>query len=1060
MRKLLTSLLLALLLFVQLPVSETFYEKVVYKSEFVFDYDLPNNKWIIDKFNDGTTDIALKFGASGAGEILFNSVSNQFTVTDNLSLSQNELKDVAIDNLSSAPLSPVPGQIYYNTTDNNTYVWNSFIWEDITAVGATVDPKVITVGTGQDYATIGAGAAYLNSAGGGIMLLSAESFAVTSSINLANIAIYGKGETKTTIAVSGGGQIDVSDTTFNYLHLDTNSITDDMGLDLLSGTSSLQFEFVRISVQDSGDSLIDSNAVTAPTVQLHFVNCEFIAESGTVLKTEGLSNINTASSIQVYGANGTGSLDIRDWDVTLEGEANVFTSGIITTIPSNTIFVYPGMNLQGAINSLPSGGIITLLPGTHAITQPLQILNDNLTIRGYGGASIISASGFTGITTDTAAIEVGANNGTNPSQAVELTDFTLNVSGNIHGIRVAGGSDNKVTGVTVRKVSGQGGSGTAAKIGIQFLDSTAAQLVRASIRGNRIEGNGGTNYFTDGIHMTALSGTGGIWGFNQGVTGSLIEGNVVDYVRETAYVIVRADSSNLFNNRATRMGVGGGGGAYGIYIGGATSVNMNANVFSGSLNTGTVAVGIEALGLNLTTSGSIFNNNVIDGTGNGGVGFATGFQIGAAANAQAHRNSFQNNIVSGADNTTTVAIQLRGNADDNTLSNNTLTGGTNSWDTGIEITAAAGERNSVESNTFTNVTTLITNTGTSTKFSTSHIRSTASPTVNDDRNDGFYVGSMWINTAADAAFILTNDTPGAANWVSTGGGGHTQNTDTGTNANTFILNNDGSAGNVTLQFGTILGNITYDTTNSRFLIDDPLRIEGNTTIVGQGFIAANDAAANSDGVLNLGRSGSTWQSLSFDSANSTFTTNNTQLTTRIRQSATPPFACTAGVSGTLWMDTDNGLLHTCDGVRTKWLTSPDVIMWGENTGTCNAGSDGTNSISCAVQWGGSLGADTATDLGFYLPYPATITGYSFSEDNDACTSGSMDVEIYASGSNADENNFGTTINIATGLNNQVHNANDLNIDVDGNQYIIWGIDNNCGQNIDDWNVILYLRWRS
>ncbi len=46
-------------------------------------------------------------------------------ILTNLNLSQNQILNVALQNLGSAPTAPVPGQIFFNTTTNRPFVWNA-----------------------------------------------------------------------------------------------------------------------------------------------------------------------------------------------------------------------------------------------------------------------------------------------------------------------------------------------------------------------------------------------------------------------------------------------------------------------------------------------------------------------------------------------------------------------------------------------------------------------------------------------------------------------------------------------------------------------------------------------------------------------------------------------------------------------------------------------------------------------------------------------------------------------------------------------------------------------
>lgn len=56
-------------------------------------------------------------------------------VLTDLNLQQNELQNVVVQNLASAPSNPKAGQVYFNTTDSKYYVYNGSDWVDLTSQG-------------------------------------------------------------------------------------------------------------------------------------------------------------------------------------------------------------------------------------------------------------------------------------------------------------------------------------------------------------------------------------------------------------------------------------------------------------------------------------------------------------------------------------------------------------------------------------------------------------------------------------------------------------------------------------------------------------------------------------------------------------------------------------------------------------------------------------------------------------------------------------------------------------------------------------------------------------
>lgn len=55
-----------------------------------------------------------------------------------IDLNKNELQNAQIQNLATAPSSPVAGQVYYNTTSNSIFFWNGSAWLDVIQSGTVI----------------------------------------------------------------------------------------------------------------------------------------------------------------------------------------------------------------------------------------------------------------------------------------------------------------------------------------------------------------------------------------------------------------------------------------------------------------------------------------------------------------------------------------------------------------------------------------------------------------------------------------------------------------------------------------------------------------------------------------------------------------------------------------------------------------------------------------------------------------------------------------------------------------------------------------------------------
>lgn len=144
----------------------------------------------------------------------------------NLDLTKNQIVNVALHNLASAPGSPVAGQVYFNTTDAKIYYWDGTAWIDISgdirdvvggnALTASTADGVVTLDVAVDNATIEISGDALRVKDLGITTAKLADSAVTTIKINANAVTLAKIQQIAALKVLGnlgGGAADVAEVT-------------------------------------------------------------------------------------------------------------------------------------------------------------------------------------------------------------------------------------------------------------------------------------------------------------------------------------------------------------------------------------------------------------------------------------------------------------------------------------------------------------------------------------------------------------------------------------------------------------------------------------------------------------------------------------------------------------------------------------------------------------------------------------------------------------------------------------------------------------------------------
>ena len=564
----------------------------------------------------------------------------------NLDLNKNELQNAKIQNLGTAPSSPATGQIYFNTSDNELYIYDGSGWVSLQEQG---DITGVTAGTGlSGGGTSGAVTVNFDPSGLSAVTVASDDKVIIADTNdsdnpktvtaqaIANLAPQGDvtGVTAGTNLNGGGASGDVT------LNLDSDI---SIATATFSSGSPLVFEGA------TADDFETTFAITDPTADRTIT---FQNATGTVahLDSDITGNAATATALEtartIAGASfdGTGNINI---------DANNLSGSTL-----NSGITASSLTSVGTLASLTVSGLITANGGlTIQATDTFTFDSVALTTVQTSGESfadndtslmtsaaindLIGASGVTSLTGTANEVEVDTTTG----------DITVGLPNNvtISGNLTVNGDTTTVNTATLSVedplIILANGNNAADSVDIGFYglyDTSGSQDLYAGLFRDAND-SGKFKLFKDlQVEPTTTVNTGGAGYAAATLVVGTLEGAVTGDV--TGDVTGNADTATALETART---IGG------VSFDGTGNINLPGVNTSGTQDTSGNAATATALETARTINGTSF-----DGTANITVTAAAGTLTGTELNSSVVTSSLTalGTIATGVWNATDIAV--------------------------------------------------------------------------------------------------------------------------------------------------------------------------------------------------------------------------------------------------------------------------------------------------------------------------------------------------------------------------------------------------------------------